>query len=61
MRKFLLASLLMASMAAIGCDRTVSEHEKTTSGPNGTTTTQDKTVQHSDGTVSTEKQVQHNP
>lgn len=58
MRKLLVASFLVASMAAIGCDRTVSEHEKTTSGPNGTTTSQDKTVQHPDGTVSTEKNVQ---
>ena len=62
MRKYLLVSLVLASMVAIGCDRTVSEHEKTTSSPNGSTTTSEqKTVQHPDGSVSTEKKVDRNP
>jgi hypothetical protein len=45
----------MGSMPAmfVGCDRTVHETEKTTTGPNGTSTTDSKTVQHPDGSVST--------
>ena len=61
MRKYLFASLIMASMVAIGCDKTLSSDEKTTTSPNGAqTTSQQKTVQHPDGSVSTEKNVQHN-
>ena len=61
MRKYLAASFIVASLVAIGCDKTLSSDEKTTTGPNGAqTTSQQKTVQHPDGSVSTEKQVQHN-
>ena len=61
MRKYLVASFIVASLAAIGCDKTLSSDEKTSTSPNGAqTTTEQKTVQHPDGSVSTEKQVQHN-
>jgi hypothetical protein len=61
MRKYLFASLIVASIGAVGCDKTLSSNEKTTTSPNGAqTTTEQKTVQHPDGSVSTEKQVQHN-
>lgn len=61
MRKYLVASFIVASLCAIGCDRPVSSDEKTTTSPNGAqTTTEQKTVQHPDGSVTTEKQVQHN-
>jgi hypothetical protein len=59
MRRYLMAALLVASMSSIpmiaGCDRTVHESEKTTSGPNGQSTAVEKTVQHPDGSVTTEK------
>ena len=61
MRMYLFATLIVASMGAIGCDRTLSSDEKRTTSPNGAqTTTEQKTVQHPDGSVTTEKQVQHN-
>jgi hypothetical protein len=65
MRRFLMTALLVGSMGAVpmitGCDRTLHENEKTTTGPNGQQTTEEqKTVQHPDGSVTTEKQVQHN-
>ena len=64
MRRYLLAALLVASMSSVpmiaGCDRTIHETEKTTVGPNGEkSTSQEKTVQHNDGTVTTEKEVKH--
>lgn len=65
MRKFLMSTMLVASLAAmpmaVGCDRTVAEHQKTTSEPDGSKTSSDqKTVQHPDGSVTTEKNVNHN-
>jgi ABC-type uncharacterized transport system auxiliary subunit len=60
-----LASLLLiASLAAapmlVGCDHEVGRTEKTTTDSNGNqTTVQQKTVQHSDGSVTTEKDVNH--
>lgn len=59
MRKFLMTAVLVSSMGAmpmiVGCDRTLHEDQKTTSGPNGQTTTDTKTVQHPDGSVTQEK------
>lgn len=64
MRKLLMATVLVGSMGAmpmiVGCDRTLHEDQKTTSGPNGQTTTETKTVQHSDGSVTTEKESHSN-
>lgn len=65
MRKFMATALLSASLigmpALVGCDRTLHEDQKTTTSPNGSqTTTDSKTVQHADGTVTTEKNVNHN-
>ena len=76
MRKSGIASLLlMGSLAAApmlgGCDKdatkpgdkVVNQQEKTTTDSNGNkATTENKTVQHSDGTVTNEKHtdVQHN-
>ena len=55
-------SLLCGPMM-VGCDRTVEEHKSTTSGPNGTSTTEKKTVEHPDGSTSTttEKRSTNNP
>lgn len=67
MRKYLLTGLMattlgVLSIGMIGCDRTLHEDSKTTTSPNGEqTTTDQKTVQHSDGSVTTEKQTDHNP
>ena len=66
MRNIMMATMLVASLSAIpmvvGCDRTVSEKQSTTSTPGGgQTTTDQKTVQHPDGSVTTEKNVSHNP
>jgi hypothetical protein len=61
MRKSGIASLLLAASlgfapALIGCDKEVSHTEKTTTDPNGNkSTSESKTVQHSDGSVTTEK------
>jgi hypothetical protein len=63
-----IASLLLtASLAAapvlVGCDRApgdkvVNQQEKTTTDPNGNkSTSEQKTVQHSDGSVTQEKHV----
>ena len=65
MRKILMSTMLVASLSAmpmvVGCDRTVSEHKSTTSNPDGSqTSSEQKTVQHSDGSVTTEKNVSHN-
>jgi hypothetical protein len=64
MRKFMMAVVLVGSMGAmpmiVGCDRTLHEDQKTTSGPNGQTTTDVKTVQHPDGSVTTEKEAHSN-
>jgi hypothetical protein len=66
MRNILMATMLVASLSAmpmvVGCDRTVSEHKSTTTTPGGAqTTSEQKTVQHPDGSVTTEKNVSHNP
>jgi hypothetical protein len=62
MRKYLIASLIIGSMGLIGCDRTVSEKQSTTSSPNGAqTSTDQKTVEHPDGSVTTEKKTEKTP
>lgn len=64
MRKFIMTAVLVSSMGAmpmiVGCDRTLHEDQKTTSGPNGTTTTTDKTVEQPNGTVVHEKNTNTN-
>jgi hypothetical protein len=64
MRKLIMTAVLVSSMGAmpmiVGCDRTLHEDQKTTSGPNGQSTTDTKTVEHPDGSVTTEKNVNHN-
>jgi hypothetical protein len=56
----LIASLVAAPML-VGCDRELGRSEKTTTDTNGNqTTVQQKTVQHPDGSVTTEKDVNHN-
>ena len=65
MRRYLMAAMLSASMVGVpmivGCDRTLHEDEKTTTGVNGSqTTTESKTVEHPNGSVTTEKDVHHN-
>ena len=66
MRKVFLTALLSTSLLGVpmivGCDRTVRENDKTTTTPNGQqTTTEDKTVQHPDGSVTQEKSVNKTP
>lgn len=61
----LVSMLLIASLAAapmlVGCDRELGRTEKTTTDSNGNqTTVQQKTVQHPDGSLTTEKDVNHN-
>jgi hypothetical protein len=57
----MVAGSIFAASTTIGCDKgpgdkVVNQNEKTTSNPDGTTSTQEqKTVQHSDGSVTTEK------
>jgi len=57
MMRFALVALIGASLLGgpmlVGCDRTVEEQKTTKSGPNGSTTSEQKTVQHPDGSVST--------
>jgi len=71
MRKSGIASLLMVVALAggpvlVGCDRgpgdkVVNKSEKTTTDPNGNqSTTEQKTVQHSDGSVTKEKHIDSN-
>lgn len=59
----LLGSSLLGVPMIVGCDRTVSEHKTETTGPNGTSTTEKKTVEHPDGSTSTttEKHTTNNP
>jgi len=59
----LLGSTLLGVPMMVGCDRTVSEEKSTTSGPNGTSKSEKKTVEHPDGSVSTttEKKSTNNP
>ena len=55
MKKYLFASLVLGSMAVIGCDRTVSSTEKkTTSSDGSSSSVEQKTVQHPDGSVTTD-------
>jgi hypothetical protein len=57
MKKYLFVSLIIGSLALIGCDRTVSSSEKkTTSSDGSSSSVEQKTVQHPDGSVTTEKQ-----
>ena len=57
MNKYLFASLIIASLALIGCDRTVSSSEKkTTSSDGSSTSVQQKTVEHPDGSITTKKE-----
>jgi len=57
MKKFILPFIVIGSMAVIGCDRTVSSSEKKTTSSDGSSSkTEQKTVQHPDGTMTTEKQ-----
>lgn len=65
----LVATSLLAAPFMVGCDKdaakpgdkVTSQQEKTTTDSNGNTTTSDqKTVQHPDGTVTTEKQTNTN-
>ncbi len=57
----MVAGSIFAASATIGCDsgpgdKVVNKTEKTTSNSDGTTSTQEqKTVQHPDGSVTTEK------
>lgn len=58
MRKIVMTTMLLASLCSmpmvVGCDRTVKETDKTTTGPNGDqSTTASKTVEHPDGSVTT--------
>jgi hypothetical protein len=58
MKKYLFATLIIGSMAVIGCDRTVSSSEKkTTSSDGSSSSVQQKTVEHPDGSVSSKKEV----
>jgi hypothetical protein len=64
MRKFLVTAMLVGTMGSLpmmmGCDRTLHEEKKVTTGSNGEQTkTETKTVQHPDGTVTTEKEAKH--
>lgn len=57
--------LLMGSLAAapmiVGCDKELGRNERTTTDSNGNqTSVQEKTVQHPNGSVTTEKDVNHN-
>jgi len=57
MKKYLFASLIIGSLAVIGCDRTVSSSEKkTTSSDGSSSSVQQKTVEHPDGSVTTKKE-----
>ena len=57
MKKFLFASVVLGSLAVLGCDRTVSSTEKkTTSSDGSSSSVQQKTVEHPDGSVSTKKE-----
>lgn len=58
MKKFLFATMIIGSLAMIGCDRTVSSSEKKTSSSDGSSSSvQQKTVEHPDGSVTSKKEV----
>ena len=65
MRRYLMTAMLATTMGwmpamIVGCDRTVHEAEKTTTGPEGTSKTESKTVQHPDGSVTTSTEKKSN-
>jgi hypothetical protein len=47
---------IMSCVILAGCDKTLEEKTKVKSGPDGTTVQQERTVQHSDGTITQEKE-----
>jgi len=59
MRKYLVTAMVLSSLGSfgvIGCDRAKTEHTETTTSPNGaTSSTKEKSVEHNDGSVTTEK------
>ena len=61
MRFGIISAVLVASMGSallVGCDKELNRTEKTTTDPNGNqSTVEQKTVQHPDGSVTTEKDV----
>lgn len=64
MRKTLIAVLCTASLVGmpvlVGCDRELSHEEKTTTDSKGNQThSEQTTVQHPDGSVTTEKQTEN--
>lgn len=64
MRRIVSGLVLGAALVlplSVGCDRTVSEHEKTTRERDGDVKTEKTTVkEHADGTRSVEKEVEVN-
>ena len=58
MKKYLFATMIIGSMALIGCDRTVSSDQRKTTSPDGSSSSvQQKTVEHPDGSVTSKKEV----
>ena len=60
----LVAASLSAVPTLVGCDRdkTLNEQQKTTTTPDGQqTTSESKTVQHSDGSITQEKHIGSTP
>jgi hypothetical protein len=60
----ILALAVAAPLTFTACDRTVSEKTTSSEGPSGTTVQKKEVVQHSDGTVTEEKEsktVSNNP
>ena len=52
----LFAGILAAAAFLAACDRTVETKEKVTRGPDGTSVQKESTVQHSDGSVTVDKE-----
>ena len=59
MRKFLVAAMILGSLSSIGmvgCDRAEEKKSETTKAPDGSSSTStEKTVQHNDGSVTSEQ------
>lgn len=59
MRRYLITAMILGSMSTFGvtgCDKTTSETTKTTSSPDGSSSTsKEKTVEHPDGSMTTEQ------
>jgi hypothetical protein len=59
MRKYLVAAMILTSLGSfgvIGCDRAKSEKTETVTSPDGaSSTSKEKTVEHNDGSTTTEK------